>query len=770
MAYTGQTYRGVDYSPTWPGWVVGAGSTQTGDSDFANDAFASLWGKGYQAAPAGSPSVPFNNGGNYRNDLQTIANDGFNLVRLYNWDMARGTTGSSDTGLDHINFLNYAQSLGLKVIVPVSDFFLNDTEFSWNGKTPDSSYSFGSANDAIKKDFTQFVKSIIDPATGKIHAAVHSIAVGNEGDIGEGLQDSHTSASNFLARTNWWIVNLHKQINGDGTGPDGSPVVNGSSGALVPLSATFANADQGTGISSWFKALVSGVKAGDPTPNPWIPNPPGGTTFSANVTGLATADPLFEKYYYNSFNIGQSTTVSPFGNGIAATLALYDSGASPWPGEKFNVPLLLMEVFTPNRSQFPTPADQAVASVNEAKAIEAYLAAHQAGTAGSTTNLMGYNYFEFNDEPAANKMVGLYQYTSASTNAQTGTTGVFYGTFPNAIFPVYTLTPTPGPDGKTLAHAWTATFAATHPGSADHDTLVGSAAADRLHGLAGNDSIDGGAGHDTAHYGQNANNYTLKATAASAAIAVQDIAAIAVQDSAAITASAAITVHDKVGTDGTDTLTNIENIRFTDQALPTAWLIATAALPTAQILSVVDLYTAGLNRAPDALGLYYYASKLADGASISDISKAIFGSAEAASIYSPNNSNTTFVNLVYQTALGRAPDAAGAAYWLNELNTGHIQRTDLVTSLIFGAGGAGGTGGTGGSADAQYIANKEAVGAHFALTQGLNNVTAARMVEAAVNGTASSVTTANAQTDAFAAIAATAAGTELVVQLVGVAP
>ena len=41
--------------------------------------------------------------------------------------------------------------------------------------------------------------------------------------------------------------------------------------------------------------------------------------------------------------------------------------------------------------------------------------------------------------------------------------------------------------------------------------------------------------------------------------------------------------------------------------------------------------------------------------------------------------------------------------------------------------------GTGGNAaDAQYIANKEAVGAHFALTAGLNNVSWARTVESGV--------------------------------------
>ena len=253
--YTGKTFRGVDYNPTWPGWTQGPGANdvnqrlQTFDSDMANDAFAALWGKGYQPSPAGNApfSVPFNNGTNYRDDLGTIAHEGFNLVRLYNWDVARGTSTSQQlAGLDHVNFLTYAQSLGLKVVVPVSDYFLNNDQFSWNGVTPDSSYSFGSATSDIQADFKQFIASITDPSTGKIFSNV-LISVGNEGDIGEGgiyqanNSPPNTNASDFLARTIWWVHNLHEQINGtSATGPDGLPVVNGASGTVVPISATAA--------------------------------------------------------------------------------------------------------------------------------------------------------------------------------------------------------------------------------------------------------------------------------------------------------------------------------------------------------------------------------------------------------------------------------------------------------------------------------------------------------------------------------------------------
>jgi hypothetical protein len=291
--------------------------------------------------------------------------------------------------------------------------------------------------------------------------------------------------------------------------------------------------------------------------------------------------------------------------------------------------------------------------------------------------------------------------------------------------------------------AWVKVTTSTQFGTTANDKMVGTAAGDAFYGDAGNDIIDGGAGENTVVLAGSSASYAIKVPAK----------------------AATFTVQDKIGSDGTDQLTNIQNIQFADKTIVASWITKAASLPADQILKVVDLYTAGLNRAPDALGLDYWASQLANGAKIGDISKALFGSAEAAPIYSPNNANPVFVTLEYQAVLGRAPDAAGAAYWINELDTGHIQRTDFVTALIAGARGPGGS-----AADAQFIANKEAVGAHFALTQGLTDVGWAKTVEAGVNGTAASVTAANAQTDAFAATAATPAGTELVVQIVGLVP
>ncbi|MBL6446006.1 hypothetical protein JMN32_06780 [Fulvivirga sp. 29W222] len=438
--YSGKIWRGVDYSPTWPTWSA-TPNTQTGDSDFANDAFQSLWSNKYLPAPTNDPSGPVKNS-NYRDDLKTISDLGFNLIRLYNWNMARGTTSSSNTGLDHINFLNYAYSLGLKVVVPISDYFLGDNQYSWNNGSPDATYSFDSAPSGIQTDFTEFINSITDPSTNQIHEAVHSVSVGNEGDIGEGING--TSPSNFLARTIWWIVNLNKQINGSGDSPS------------IKLSATFSNADQGGSNGSWFSCLMNGVTANQNTPYGCAL----GSSFGFAVTGLSAIDSSYKDYYYNSVNISQ-VNVSDNSNNLAATLALYDSGASSWPGGTMNVPLLLMEVFAPNRGSSPAPYDQATAAVNQVGSIEKYLHDNKAGTASSTTWLFGYNYFEFNDEPELNKTVGLYGYIDTDDEESTGTTSLSYGSFPSITFPLYKLEANPGPDGTgTLPAAITKHFPA----------------------------------------------------------------------------------------------------------------------------------------------------------------------------------------------------------------------------------------------------------------------------------------------------------------------
>ncbi|OGB58097.1 MAG: hypothetical protein A2503_07495 [Burkholderiales bacterium RIFOXYD12_FULL_59_19] len=75
-------------------------------------------------------------------------------------------------------------------------------------------------------------------------------------------------------------------------------------------------------------------------------------------------------------------------------------------------------------------------------------------------------------------------------------------------------------------------------GGSGSDVLYGNSADNRLVGNAGNDTLDGGDGHDQVVYAGPATNYTVDTT------------------------QSVWTVTDNVGSDGTDTLTNIETLVF----------------------------------------------------------------------------------------------------------------------------------------------------------------------------------------------------------------
>ncbi|NCW78724.1 MAG: hypothetical protein EBV64_12365 [Oxalobacteraceae bacterium] len=83
-------------------------------------------------------------------------------------------------------------------------------------------------------------------------------------------------------------------------------------------------------------------------------------------------------------------------------------------------------------------------------------------------------------------------------------------------------------------------------GGAGNDTITGNSSDNSLKGNAGNDTINGGAGNDTAIFTGNMASYTITDSGAT------------------------ITVTDNSGTDGTDTLTNVEYLQFADQTYTVA--------------------------------------------------------------------------------------------------------------------------------------------------------------------------------------------------------
>jgi len=91
---------------------------------------------------------------------------------------------------------------------------------------------------------------------------------------------------------------------------------------------------------------------------------------------------------------------------------------------------------------------------------------------------------------------------------------------------------------------------------------------------------------------------------------------------------------------------------------------------------VQSLYEAALGREADQAGLDNWVSQLFNGASRADIAKAIVGSAEAGS-----KANSDFIDSLYQSALDRTADDAGKAHWAAELAAGASQ-ADVALGIV----------------------------------------------------------------------------------------
>jgi len=238
-------------------------------------------------------------------------------------------------------------------------------------------------------------------------------------------------------------------------------------------------------------------------------------------------------------------------------------------------------------------------------------------------------------------------------------------------------------------------------GGSGNDTLLGNDANNHLTGGAGNNTLDGGAGIDTAIYTGNYSAYTLAGTA---------------------------TGYTLTANDGsqTDTLSNIERLQFADVTLT---LDAAGAATDAQTAAYTDLaqkfYIAYFGRPADPTGLANMVSQLAaadapststeafvDAYATNPTVKAIidsFGaSAESAQLY--NGDVSTFVTDLYQHILGRAPDAAGAAFWIGAIESGGLARGQAALNIMAGAE----TNQTAqGLLDAQLIDNRALVAINF---------------------------------------------------------
>lgn len=181
---------------------------------------------------------------------------------------------------------------------------------------------------------------------------------------------------------------------------------------------------------------------------------------------------------------------------------------------------------------------------------------------------------------------------------------------------------------------------------AEDDIITGNSFNNALKGFGGNDQIDGGAGIDTAYFSGQWSQYQISLGSSQTTVS---------------------------GADGTDTLLNVERIRFDDKAL--------AFDTDGNAGKMYRLYQAAFDRTPDSGGLGVWINQLDNGQSLEWVSAQFQDSAEFKLKYGTDVSTDQFVTLLYQNVLHRAPDEGGLAAWKGALDAGAQSRAQVLAGF-----------------------------------------------------------------------------------------
>ncbi len=261
-----------------------------------------------------------------------------------------------------------------------------------------------------------------------------------------------------------------------------------------------------------------------------------------------------------------------------------------------------------------------------------------------------------------------------------------------------------------------------------------------LSDLSGDDSIDGGNGDDLVRF---------------------DTVA---QGEMTLTFNGSVTtVNDRSDPAGRATLLRVETIETEGGVqLELDKHDGIGLISAANLTTLTELYIAYFDRAPDALGLSFWATAFQiNNFTFQEIADLFFTQPETVALYS-GVSDGDFVTAVYNNVLGRNPDQAGFDFWTDQLNRGGVSESTFILELLAGARAA-----TGSPADVAHIEAKTDLGLYFAVIQGQNDLAAANSVMNAFDGSADSLVTAQGLADASLA-AAVSGSTDLLMPVVGV--
>lgn len=105
-------------------------------------------------------------------------------------------------------------------------------------------------------------------------------------------------------------------------------------------------------------------------------------------------------------------------------------------------------------------------------------------------------------------------------------------------------------------------------------------------------------------------------------------------------------------------------------------------IPDQRIAQVARLYDTAFDRAPDPAGLAAWRNALDTGATVEQIAQSFTTSPEFQALYGgPTASAAALVDGLYRNTLDRAPDPAGQAFWVQQIQSGTLTPAQVVLSF-----------------------------------------------------------------------------------------
>ena len=95
--------------------------------------------------------------------------------------------------------------------------------------------------------------------------------------------------------------------------------------------------------------------------------------------------------------------------------------------------------------------------------------------------------------------------------------------------------------------------------------------------------------------------------------------------------------------------------------------------------AVARLYDTAFNRLPDLAGLLSWKDALSNGGTVAQVAQAFSAAPEFLALYGGAGAAPgVLVDALYANTLDRAPDAAGRAFWVQQIESGRATRAQVV--------------------------------------------------------------------------------------------